>query len=69
MMEITKGSIMCWFALPQEKPAQFLEYEEPGTLEVGGKQIPGVLWQMINQLENGQTDNTAIRIVDIGEEI
>ena len=41
---------------------------EPGALEVGGKQIPGVLWQMINQLESGQVDNTAVRIVDISEE-
>lgn len=79
MMEVTKGSIMCWVAPPQEKPAQFLEYEEPGfkvskltniesgTSEVGGKQIPEILWQIIKQLKDGKIDNTIIQIVDIGD--
>lgn len=78
LFEAKKGEAFCWVALGQV-PARVLEYEEPGftesdlklidfgTEEVDRRKIPGELWEMIGQLERGETENTVIPVMELSE--
>ena len=75
MFEVGKGSVMCWFTLEPDLPAEFLEYEEPGfsqsiltDIEPDSEQASEKFWKIFHQLENGQTENTVIPIYDISSE-
>jgi hypothetical protein len=73
--EVGKGEFFCWVAL--DKPSQIMEYEEPGftdldlklvdsgTKEISEKKIPDQFWTMIEQLEKGETKNTAVPIMEL----
>jgi len=76
--EIGKGEIMCWVSpKDQDVPSEVLEYEEPGfasatltniepgTDKVGEIELPSKLWEMVKQLEEGQTENTVIPIINL----
>jgi len=76
--EIGKGEIMCWVAsAEQDKPAELMEYEEPGytpsdftniepgTSEVPGRKIPPQVWQIIKSLQDGKVGDVPVPIVDL----
>jgi hypothetical protein len=78
VFEVIKGEVFCLIALGQ-KPAEVLEYEEPGftesdlklidagTKEVYGRSIPDELWEMIEQLERGEIKNTIVPIQELND--
>lgn len=78
LLEISKGEIMCWFASPkQDKPAELMEYEEPGyspsdftniepgTSEVSGRKIPAHFWEVVRALQEEKFEDIALPIVDL----
>ena len=80
MMEAGKDWLMFWHSVVgQERPAEVLEYEEPGfsaskltNIEFGQKkiddrEIPDKFWQMAGQLLSGDYQNPTVEIVELDE--
>jgi hypothetical protein len=78
LFEISKGEIMCWFAsLKQDKPAELMEYEEPGyfpsdftniepgTSEVLGRKIPAHFWEIVRALQEEKFGDITFPIVEL----
>lgn len=78
LFEIGKGEIMCWFAsIKQNKPAELMEYEEPGyspsdftniepgTTEVSGRKIPAHFWEIVRALQEEKLENITLPIVEL----
>jgi hypothetical protein len=71
--------LFCWIALAKNETSKIMEYEDPGftesdlalvdsgTKEISGREIPNEFWTMIEQLEKGETKNTPVPIVELGE--
>ena len=78
LFEFSKGEIVCWLAsAEQSKPAEFMEYEEPGytsadftniepgTEVVSGRRIPAGFWETLGALEKGDLEGVTIPIVEL----
>lgn len=83
MVEVTKGEVLCILAekdQPDGKPAELLEYEEPGYTEdslpdiklgaqsIQGTSIPPEFWETLQILETGNIEDCNVPVIDFGQD-
>jgi hypothetical protein len=81
-LNVNQGEFMCIYALKENnEPGEIIECEQPGFIsaklatvdlsmsEIGGKQIPKLLREVIEKLDNKEEDDLPIEIVDVNEEM